>query len=304
MNLHSRQNRTSGEADTGNSSTAAWLMLACVSLVASVALAAEGTVSPSTAPANSVHAVAAPTPTHAAHPAAPSAPLPDERLDAGEAVYGVMVGDLPRAYVMADLAKAGPVVHDLVAEQRIDVAVEGTNLRVTPAGEPAQIVNATAWGTWSHLHPDTSIWRRAASGEADAPRDGREIHLGGSHDYRTALGCTFGCEAVEGEMSSRPREHPGVFVISGELTNKSKAPVHHVVLLYELVDGQGRVVYREEGFNRGAESLAETDQQAQHAPAPSVAPIAPGASDGYRMLFLDRELPPFHHTRVVVSRVY
>ena len=304
MNLHSRQNRFPGEADIGAWHMAPWLMVACVSLLASVAHAGEGTAHPSPAAATAVHAVAAPATAHPAHPAAPSAPLPDERLDAGEPVYGVMVGDLPRAYVMADLAKAGPVVHDLVAEQRIDVVVEGTNLRVTPAGEPARVVNATAWGTWSHQHPDTSIWRRAAIGEAEAPRDGREIHLGGSHDYRTALGCTFGCEAVEGEMTSRPREHPGVFVISGELTNKSGSPVHHVVLLYELVDGQGRVVYREEGFNRAAESLAETDQQSRTAPPPAVAPIAPGASDGYRMLFLDRELPPFHHTRVVVSRVY
>ena len=63
--------------------------------------------------------------------------------------------------------------------------------------------------------------------------------------------------------------------------------------------------FRRQSFrNRAAESLAETDQQSRTAPPPAVAPIAPGASDGYRMLFLDRELPPFHHTRVVVSRVY
>ena len=231
--------------------------------------------------------------------------LQDERLDPAEPVFGVTIDDLPRAYVMADLAKAGPVVHDLVGGHRIDVKVDGAKTEAFVDGKPVTGTSTGAWGSWARVHPDTSIWRRAAAAaEAGEPRDGRSIRLAGGRDYRTALGCTFGCEAVEGTMSSRPQEHPGVFVIAGELTNTTTTPVHHVVLLYELVDHHGKVVYREEGFNRGAETLAETEQQARDAAAPVVVPIAPGASDTYRMIFLDRELPPFDHTRVVVSRVY
>jgi hypothetical protein len=230
--------------------------------------------------------------------------LRDERLDAGERVFGVMIGDLPRAYGMADLEKAGPVVHDLVGGQRIDVKVDGVKVQMVTKGTPVEVAGASTWGTWAQLHPDTSIWRRAADAETVEPHDGRNIPISGSHDYRTALGCTFGCEAVEGTISSKPREHPGVFVITGELTNATKSPVHHVVLLYELVDDKGKVVYREEGFNRAAESLADTEQQAHDRALPVVGPIAPGATDTYRMIFLDQELPPFDHTRVIVSRVY
>lgn len=234
-------------------------------------------------------------------PSSAATALRDQRLDAAEPVFGVLVGSEPRAYVLADLRRAGEVVHDLSGGTRLDVKREGDGARVVGAPPAVRVEGATTWAAWVQAHPDTSLWRRAAA-ESGEPRDGRTIVVTETRDYRTALGCTFGCEAVEGTMSAKPAEHPGVFVISGTLKNDAAAPVHHVVLRYELLDEAGRVVYRDEGFNRAAETLAETEQAASK--PPPVIPLAPGATDSYRMLFLNAELPDFHHTRVTVERVY
>ena len=89
-------------------------------------------------------------------------------------------------------------------------------------------------------------------------------------------------------------------MLTGIVENTSKEAVNHVVLRYELVDKSGRVVYRDEGFNRAAEALASP----QPIVPAEVEPIAAGASDTFRMLMLPAELPPFEKARVTVARVY
>lgn len=252
-------------------------------------------------------APALPVPTANENPtgahARPAEALRDQRLDGSEPVFGVIVGDEPRAYTVADLRRATPLVHDLVEGRRIDVKFENGQPTIVRGSAAVRSLGVTNWASWIQAHPETSLWRRAASAEAGEPREPDAVRVLESRDYRTVLGCAFGCEAVSGELSSTPAEHPGVFVISGFVENASASPVHHVVLRYELLDDAGKVVYRDEGFNRSAEVLAETEASAPST-VPAIVPIAPGARDTFRMIFLNEELPRFRRTRVTVGRTY
>ena len=229
------------------------------------------------------------------HPASLNA-LEDQRLDPGERVLGIVIGDEPRAYSLAEVDRSGGQVHDLVAGQRIDVEVHQGTGDVARAAVPVQERSTTNWGAWTHLHPDTSLWRPAAVAEAETTRSAAAIRVKESRDYNTAISCAL----TTARLTSTRMDPPGLFVISGVIENVDDEAVHHVVLRYELLDDKERVVYRDEGLNRSAEALAApklTD-------AGAVLPIAPGATDTFRMIFLTEELPGFDHTRVTVARVY
>jgi hypothetical protein len=231
----------------------------------------------------------------AAEPAA-TAPAPDQRLDPGERVFTVTVGDEPRAYVMADLTRVGVPVHDVVNDLRFDVTVDAGDAHVVDAPPSVHAEGTTTWADWSRAHPETSVWRPAAVAEKGRPRDAREIRVTTSHDYRTVLGSAL----APSRGTEADTLRPGVLVISGTIENTARDPVHYVVLRYELVDRRGRVVYREEGFNRAAEVLAE----AKLPDSAEVPPIAPGAGDTFRLILVADEVPAFEHARVTVGRVY
>jgi hypothetical protein len=93
-----------------------------------------------------------------------------------------------------------------------------------------------------------------------------------------------------------------VFVMRGELRNKGKTSVHHVVLRYELLDASGKVLHDAEGYNRAAESMRPDEEGAVR--AERVVPIASGATDSYRMVFFHDEVPKFASQRVRVVEVH
>jgi len=98
--------------------------------------------------------------------------------------------------------------------------------------------------------------------------------------------------------------HGGLFVVSGELVNRSDRAVHHVVLRFELCDRTGTVLYQYDGYNRSAESMLRVEVDPQDAVALSqVRPIAPGARDWYRMIFVGEDIPIFDHPTVRVLTV-
>lgn len=222
--------------------------------------------------------------------------LVDGRLELGERVFGIVVAEEPRAYALADLSSAGAAVHDVVGGNKIDVGLTGADASVLRASIPVRAGEMTSWRAWSQLHPDTSLWRPPAVAEPEVRREPGEIRVRESRGYRTDIGCA----AAQSRLTSTNVNAPGLYVISGTIENTAQQAVDHVVLRFELVDAKGKVVYRDEGFNRSAEALA--------APKPidggDVVPIAAGGSDSFRMILLSQELPDFETPRVTVMRVY
>jgi hypothetical protein len=211
-------------------------------------------------------------------------------------VLGIVVGGEPRAYAISDLQHAGAVVHDVVASGRIDVEYSAGAARVVRASQPVLESGTTEWGAWSRRHADTSLWRAPAVAEPEATRPAGDLRITESHHYKTVIGCAF----AQARMTSVNMEPPGLLVISGTVENLAAKPVHHVVLRFELVDASGKVVYRDEGFNRSAEALAAPTLARDE----DVVPIAAGATDTFRMILLFDELPPFEDSRVTVARAY
>jgi len=119
-----------------------------------------------------------------------------------------------------------------------------------------------------------------------------DVAIESQTSYWTGLMSSFGAADGFDDLAGR-----GMFVISGSVKNVSASPIHHVTLRYELLDAQGNVVTYEEGYNAAAETLLTRGPAGD---AGNVTPIAPGASDHFRMIFLSSELPPFDRPRVTV----
>lgn len=97
-----------------------------------------------------------------------------------------------------------------------------------------------------------------------------------------------------------------MFLISGELQNTGDRPLAYVKLRFELLDANDTVLAGEYGYNHRAEDLRRPDYEAGKVgrEALDVSPLAPGAKDMFRMLFLRGAMPAhFDHWRVRVLSV-
>jgi hypothetical protein len=94
----------------------------------------------------------------------------------------------------------------------------------------------------------------------------------------------------------------GMFLISGEVRNDGTVPLAAVRLVYELV-ADGTVVASEHGYNRRAEALRdpEVESGAVRRDTLGIAPLQPGESDLFRMIFLRGAVPRFDTWRVRVD---
>ena len=94
----------------------------------------------------------------------------------------------------------------------------------------------------------------------------------------------------------------GMFLISGEVRNDGSLPVAAVGLVYELV-ADGVVVASEHGYNRRAEALRdpEVESGAVRREQLAIAPLQPGESDMFRMMFLRGAVPRFDTWRVRID---
>jgi hypothetical protein len=109
-------------------------------------------------------------------------------------------------------------------------------------------------------------------------------------------------ELFLGNTPASPFGDGSVFVMRGELRNKGTSSVHHVVLRYELLDASGKVLHDAEGYNRAAEAMRPDEEGAVR--SEQVVPLAPGATDSYRMVFFHDEVPRFASQRVRVVEVH
>lgn len=105
-----------------------------------------------------------------------------------------------------------------------------------------------------------------------------------------------------GDLDALRDVHASMFLISGRLRNRGATPVAHVRLVYELL-ADGAVVAREWSYNRRAEALRDpaVESGAVAADALAIPPLAPGATDDFRMLFLRGDAPRFDAWRVRIE---
>lgn len=94
----------------------------------------------------------------------------------------------------------------------------------------------------------------------------------------------------------------GLFLISGEVRNDGAVPLADIRLVYELV-ADGVVVAREHGYNRRAEILRDpaVESGAVRRESLAIAPLQPGESDLFRMIFLRGSVPRFDSWRVRIE---
>ena len=94
----------------------------------------------------------------------------------------------------------------------------------------------------------------------------------------------------------------GMFLISGEVRTAAAVPLAEVEIVYELL-ADGVVVASERGYNRRAEALRdpEVESGAVRRETLAIAPLQPGESDLFRMVFLRGAVPPFDSWRVRIE---
>ncbi len=134
---------------------------------------------------------------------------------------------------------------------------------------------------------------------ADDARPTTDVRMEETKSYWTSIGVDIMTDAT-----GDPDKCNGLFVISGTLKNISSEPIRAVLLEFTLVASDGAVVYRRESFNRAAEALLDVEDAMTVAGSRSdIPPIAPGATDSYRMIFIGEEIPAFDHPAVSVRVV-
>jgi Protein of unknown function (DUF3179) len=236
----------------------------------------------------------------------------DARLPSKERVLGLRLRRVSRAYPLAQLAHAGQV-RDLVSGTAVTIdydpaldraiAIDSASGRQIPA-------TVLYWFAWAAFHPETSVW--GADLPVPTPRTLAPADLAGSaagnaaveivthRAYWTSL---LGlAHRVVGDAAQAPK----LLVIRGDLRNASEHPLHHVVLLYELLDDSGTVVAAEHGYNLSGEALRQNADQpilegdvgmtvVENTPL-----IMPGDTDAFRMILVSDEIPAFISYRVRV----
>lgn len=139
----------------------------------------------------------------------------------------------------------------------------------------------------------------AVTASAGDVRPTTDIRIEETKSYWTSIGVDIMTDAT-----GDPNKRNGLFVISGTLKNVSSEPIRAVMLEFTLATPDGAVLYRRESFNRAAEALLDVeDAMAVAGSRNDIQPIAPGATDSYRMIFIGEEIPAFDHPAVSVRAV-
>ncbi|MBC8293908.1 MAG: DUF3179 domain-containing protein [Proteobacteria bacterium] len=230
----------------------------------------------------------------------------DGRLRRKQKVLGLQLGGASRAWSLTDLAAApdgavpGGGLLDSVGGHRVKVIVDEYGARVLE-GDRELASTVAYWFAWSAFNEQTSLWPLdAAPPETAIDSEGNragQVEILERRAYWTSPGLGF-------SMAGEATAEAGLYVIAGQLRNRSDDPIHHVVLRYELLDKQGRVRYRTDGYNRSAEGMLpiEGDPDPEGTLA-SVKPVAGGATDSFRMLVPAGDLPGFSDYRISVVAV-
>ncbi|HYB99411.1 MAG TPA: hypothetical protein VEC57_09820 [Candidatus Limnocylindrales bacterium] len=160
--------------------------------------------------------------------------------------------------------------------------------------------SAAAVGTDDRGRPSDDA---AAGGDRTAAsKPGQELSPASIEIRNIATSWDNLSELFSGGSMANPFSEGSVFVIRGELINRSGSPVHHVLLRYELLGPTGEVVHDLEGYNRLAEAMRPDESGKVDSAA--VRSIPPRGSDTFRMVFFSEEIPRFSSHRVRVIEVH
>lgn len=224
----------------------------------------------------------------------------DRRLPAKARVLGIeMQGD----------AVALPFERLAAAKTPFEIRIGGTEVTIrydsaTATAEAlvrGKLIPAFTgyWFAWYAFHPQTKVWPDVSPAAAPAALGEASRIVVVEHQGRWA---SLGRLSPVGDRLAED-ERGGFYVISGTLRNDSRQPVDFVELSYELLDDRGRVVLRDQGYNRTAETLRDSEGHST-TPLPDAArppPIPPGATDSFRMFFFRDETPQFASYRIRVA---
>jgi hypothetical protein len=235
----------------------------------------------------------------------------DGRLRRKQKVLGLQLGGASRAWSLTDLAAAPDGVApdggllDSVGGHRVKVFVDERGPRVFE-GDRELASTVVYWFAWSAFNEQTSLWPLQAvslplesaggsQGEGEAGRNrAGQIEITERRAYWTSPGVGF---SLAGEATTKA----GLYVVAGELRNRSAEPVQHVVLRYELLDEEGRVRFRADGYNHLAEGLLPIEGDPDPAATlATVKAVEAGAADSFRMLIPSGDLPEFSDYRISV----
>ncbi len=229
----------------------------------------------------------------------------DPRLAPKDIVVGVRIGETAKAYPLATLL--GGSFRDEVGGHSLLVDWDPVARRATiseaDSGEVLPSVVAY-WFAWDAFHPDAELWggpvaatpvRSQIRGEVvTIDNVSIEEH---SANWTNLLGV-----AVALMGADVAGDNPPLLVVGGVVKNSSAQALHHVRLVFELLDRDGRVVLAEPGYNRRAEALRPIDSPVPLGEDnnPLIEPLAGGSVDSFRMIFLGRDIPKFDAYRVRV----
>lgn len=212
----------------------------------------------------------------------------DSRLPAKTRIVGLEQAGVAKAWRLDALEESLLPLADSIGGTELRIVATDGRME-TVAGEPLASTVAY-WFAWAAFHPSSELW--SGNEEAKTGPDGVTSSLA-IHDVQTSwddLGTLF-----LGGGDATPFADGSIFVISGQLTNNSKDSIRYAVLRYELLNDAGETVYSEEGYNRAAENLLDSDDAAT-----GIQPIAAEDSDSFRMVFFGGEVPPFSSHRISV----
>lgn len=224
----------------------------------------------------------------------------DERLPMKERVLGVTIEGKPHAFLMTGLTGLREALQLTVAGRKVVIADTTGRVSIDGRPEPSTIAY---WFAWSSFHPSTVLWTSESRALEDPTttagrRPTGDVVLENLSGHWERLGDLL----MGGPSDVRDADAPGtVYIVNGEVHNRSQDPIDHVVLSFELLDTDDRTVVRIEGFNQQAEGLLDGRGNVTTG---EFLNIPPGGRDTFRMLFFAEETPPFHDHRVSVQSVH
>jgi len=227
----------------------------------------------------------------------------DRRLPAKEKVLGLRLGGRTKAYVVKALKEQGRL-RDRIGGRKLAVTFDRKAGSAQVVDERGKLMPAVVvyWFAWAAFHPGTEIWQ-GAGGAAGSRGDGQPRGKAeGSPEVSVTEHSAYWTEVFGlGGFGSPTNRGPTMFVVRGTLRNRLKRDLHHVKLAFELLDGEGRIVASEEGYNRLSESLRKLDSPFPvNLEADEPRPIPGSGSDSFRMIFLRDETPRFESYRIRV----
>lgn len=218
----------------------------------------------------------------------------DDRLPPKARVVGVAIEGAVVAFPIDLLQRRRHVVYSVGARVlRAESNLPGDGITVATADGRERVHSIEAfWFAWAAFHPNTALVPPLSAGAASpAPPSDPPGNAISSRAIQVIEHSAYWADLPGLPTADADPHGATLLVVSGSLRNRSRLPVHHVRLRFELLDKSGTVVAAEEGFSRSGEQLKPVSGVDE--PSHPTPPLPPQATDRFRMLFVRADLPAF-----------